>query len=295
MDASAIARAFDAFFLRYRVHAEVPALMRIAMASFLLGHFFLVREDVWELIRPTGLFPAKHFAEARKGLPQVTAIALFPTSERWAATIFALTFVSGFLALIGLWTPVALWTLLVCVTSVQARMFIAAESGADSIIRSVLFFLACTDTASAFAIDALLGGARHATVAGWGLRNIQLLVCAAYFWSAVHKLYCRAWSSGVAIRNTLLWPNFARWPNPPVLRMPRLLRAANHATIVFEFFAPFGFYVRPLDRLFLAAGVAFHLGIIAFLRLGTFGPAMLIALMSFGEPVVDWALTAWGP
>jgi uncharacterized membrane protein YphA (DoxX/SURF4 family) len=295
MEASALVHAFDAFFLNYRVHAELPALMRMAVAAVCLGTFVLDREDLWELLRPSGVFPAERYADACRECPQISAFALFPKSERWAATVFALTFVAGFFALIGLWTRPAMWALLIGMTSVQSRTFIASFSGGDSVLRCVVFFLACTDTSSALALDALGREGRPAMVEGWGLRNIQVLVCAAYFWSALHKLHCPFWLDGSVIRNALRSHVMGRFPDTPLARAPRLLRAATYGTLVFEFFAPIGFYVRPFDAIFLAAGVAFHVGTTAVLTIGNFGPAMLVAVASFAEPLVAWAITPIGP
>jgi hypothetical protein len=286
MDFSDLAFAFDAFVLHYQVPALLPALMRVAVAGYWTAYVVVNRHDLWAFMRPNGVVSPEAFAALTAGSPQPTVTDLLPRSEAWARAVFVGNVVFGVSATLGIGTRASMWLLFVCMVSLQSRTCVLLSSGGEAVLRTVLFFLACSDTSAALAFDALGRDDAPAAVSGWALRNIQILVCGAYFWSSLYKLYCRHWLDGSTVANVLRSPMWSRDPATPLLAYPALLRAVTIGTVVFEFTAPVGLFTRPVDVVFLILAFGLHTGIVVTMQIGTFGPAMMIALLSFGAPLV---------
>jgi hypothetical protein len=286
MELISACRAVDSFFFDYQVPVALPAIMRIATCLAILYTFAARIHDTWQFLQPNGLFSFADFQNISREFPQLTLTNLFPESSLWAACILVTLFVSGTLALVGCVTGISTWMFLLCVVSVQSRTLVVMYSGGDSIARTLLFFLALTDSSAWMSVDLIWRADRPVVVSGWGIRVIQFYLCFVYFWSSIHKLHCPHWLCGDAIENALKSPIWSRNSQTHLLRHPRILRLATRATLFFEFFAPLAFFANGVSALWMCAGLALHAGIWRNLRIGYFSPLMMAGLLSFSGPLL---------
>ncbi len=288
MEFTAACRAIDGFIFDYQVPAALPALIRIVTCLAILFSFAIRFHDIWQFLQPNGIFCYADFLQTSKKFRQISATNLFPHSKTWAACILLTLYVAGILATVGCATNASIVVFLICVVSVQSRTFVIMFSGGDSVARTLLFFLAFMDSSACLSIDSIWRTEHPAVVSGWGIRVIQLYVCAIYFWSSIHKLSCTNWAQGKAVENAVKSPTWSRNPHSPLLRYPFVLQVTTISTLFFEFLAPIALFINELSAVWMFGGFALHAGVWACLRIGYFSPLMMAALLSFSAPVITY-------
>lgn len=286
-------------------HREDPlvlAIVRVLVAAVLLYDF------LW--IAHLGLVEALFAPAQAGGLPDVLARDPVPEIYRWfppdvdtaraawgVAVGALLCFGAGFL------TPVA-GVVFVAVSAQLAQVLPLGDRGIDTLLRNVVLILSMSACGRRFGVDALLFGARREAPA-WPRHLLVLQVAVMYFCAGVQKT-ALSWGplGGFSALFLILQdPAVAGWRFGWLSRFYPLTQLATAATMVFEWSAclvplVYGYRAtrtspgrlrawfnaaRPM-RVWVAIGVALHLGIAATMSLGIFPWAMLSLYPSFVHP-----------
>jgi membrane protein required for beta-lactamase induction len=122
---------------------------------------------------------------------------------------------------------------------------------------------------------------RPIAAANLALRLIQVHMCVIYFFAGTSKLQGPAWWNGEAVWAALSNLEYQSFDLTWLAWHPRLLNLMTHMAVLWELSFCFLIWVPRLRPLMLAAAVATHLGIGAFLGMWTFGLIMLVGNMAF--------------
>jgi hypothetical protein len=156
--------------------------------------------------------------------------------------------------------------------------------GGDVVLRLLAFGVALGPSGRALSVDALRErGPARATMPAWPIRLLQIQSALIYFTSGVAKLHGSSWRDGSAIAAALSVPPIARFDLTSILaRAPVVPRVMGWLTVAWEIGFPLLVFSSRLGRrLALRVGVAFHLGIIVFLRIHWFGHLMILSYLAF--------------
>lgn len=158
--------------------------------------------------------------------------------------------------------------------SLQQRNGFWAD-GSDNLVRCMLFWL----------LLAPLGRPGPAPI--WPLRFCQLQVVSLYAASGLFKTEGSNWWNGTALYWVLSDARYQRFPLDDLLATPIgqfLCNVGTWGTLAVELSLPILLLVPRTRRIALVIGVAFHLGILATLRIGLFTPVVLVSYLAFLEP-----------
>ncbi len=211
---------------------------------------------------------------ARLGLVDV----VWSPGPWWAATIAALAFTAGAL------TRVA-GVVLVLALAKLGELAPDGDRGIDGVFRVVICVLVLSSCHARWSVDAVVRGklARPfpELVPAWPRYLLFAQVAWIYF-SSGHNKMSPEWTpldGFSALGNVLSDPHYARFAPDWVGTAWPLLAFATAVTMVFEWTAPLlllpGRDRWQFRRIWVAVGIAFHLGIAMFLRLGVFPWGML--------------------
>ena len=123
------------------------------------------------------------------------------------------------------------------------------------------------------------------------LAMVRLQVCAIYFHAAVGKMRVTEWADGTALYAWFNHPTFGGNDTVMLFLRPLITHAVTvtaitWSVIVLEFLLTMGlFATRPVLRVLLPFGIAFHLGIIVIHGLSSFALVMFGALILYLRPV----------
>ena len=273
------------------VPPHVYALLRITLG--IAGCFiFLTRSDVSALWDPTGLVRTDAGASALKqwlvanGLGGLAGGALYAGS---LAILVAMT--------VGIWSRVTV-PMAFAVAVVQVRWNPLPTTGADNVLRALLFCLMWVDTGAVWSLDARrrrrsepsradLAGAPsspppRSVIAP--LRLMRFQIALVYLSAGLHKLDNLAWRDGSAVHYVLSSNVHQRVPYfiPPGLEW--LPTTATYITLLWEL--TFAILVLvPAGRVIaLVAGILVHLGMFVFMEVGPFHLVMLASYPAFLSP-----------
>lgn len=198
-----------------------------------------------------------------------------PISTGVATTAYRVYFTCALLALVGLYTRVALWGLAGSAFYLFAVRQLTGVVLHDMHLLWLVGLLACTRSASAWSVDSWFrrgrGAARRLfddgdTFLFWARTLLGLV----YFFPGLWKLRASGldWAFSDNLRNQL-WAKWFQHHVVPSVRLdahPNLLHALGAGTIAFELCFVFLVHVGPRTRLALGiAGVMFHLAIERFM------------------------------
>ena len=279
----------DRWFFDYQVSSVLIGVMRALAIAVVLAQFSVQFGDIIRYSKPFGVFNTDAWLNACKSFPQMSLYSLFPQSHilPWIVTLGA--FISGFLALIGLLTWLTLPTFLVSVVSIQGRTFTIMFSGGDSVVRMLLLCLALTDSSAALSVDTLLSSKPElSTVPGWPLRILQIYVCSIYWNSACYKIYRQCWISGHAVRDAAMSGLWGRRIGLSLFSNQFFSKWFSRSVLIFESTAPITFWITETTVPTLVAALLLHGSLWLFLRIGYFGPIMMVSVLAFGNPLVSF-------
>jgi hypothetical protein len=173
----------------------------------------------------------------------------------------------------------------ILVYSLQNRVMVIQSNGGEYVARILLLCLALTNCGSTYSIDQLIGlSNNHTIVNGWAIRLLQINVAVIYFFSAIYKLRDKYWAVNATIIRNVMWsPSWGRRWCLKFFAIPFVYKSLAYSTSVFEYFAPLIFFIPETRILAMLAGIALHLGITIFMRIGYFGPIMVIADLGFAD------------
>jgi hypothetical protein len=103
-----------------------------------------------------------------------------------------------------------------------------------------------------------------------------------YFWSVLYKLKDKFWKKGIIIKNIMWSPIWSKRWGLGFFSIPFVYKTLAYSSLLLEYTAWLAFI--PELRIFMMFMlILFHLGITIFMRIGYFGPIMIIADLSFAN------------
>jgi hypothetical protein len=271
----------DRWFFDYQVSSVHLALMRIGCVATIAGYLFHQRNDLLRFMAPDGPFSETAWNQQTARFPQIALNQWFPNNRKLPQVVFTTMMISGFCSLTGLITQFSLIVFLLCVISIQSRAFLLLFSGGDSVARMVLLCLILSDSGATWSVDAWLRSQSSDLVSGWPMRLLQIYVCTIYWNATRYKIHMPCWTRGHAARDAAMSGLWSRRIEQVWFKSDLLSIWASRSVLFFEATAPFTFWIRELTLPTFFLGVILHAGVWIFLRIGYFGPIMIVALFSF--------------
>jgi hypothetical protein len=271
------------FFCNYTINSNYLAFLRIITCGYIISFYLFLIKDCFAFIDPNGIFSYSDYKKfSTYQFPQISLYNIIGNSKIFSYGILYAFFLSGILSTIGLLTTFSLWIFLICMISIQNRVTVLVLSGGDIIGRLLILALCLIDSGSKFSVDNILGISTDLNkVDGWTIRLVQITVVFGYFVSSLRKLNDYYWLSGQAIRNAI---SSHLWGQKIKLRLftnKFLCTAVNYCVLLFQLMSPVIFLIKETNFLVILFGIVLHASIIIFLRIGFFGPIMLISIMYF--------------
>jgi hypothetical protein len=232
---------------------------------------------------------------------------VFGASSGTALFLFVCAFAAALCVLAGIAFRPAAWVLALAGAEL-ARLAPDGDRAVDSLLRIAVLVLAFSRADACFSLRALVrsrcGLARETEIPAWPRYLLFLQVVWVYFSAAHNRGGSAWWPSGdfAALAQVLSDPHYARFAPGWTSEVYPLTQAATALTMGFELGAPLLIPLTLLDRssaggrtgelvrglrlrwVYLALGVALHVGILATLRLGIFSLGMLALYAVFLDP-----------
>lgn len=271
------------FFFEYKIHSSFAAILRISYCSFFVGWFAYTIKDIWEFSKPDGIFNGKKYIEiSTTRQPQISLFNIYPNSKFFHELIFILFFIFGIFSIIGFMTNISLLIFTIAFISIQSRVWVILVTGGDPISRMMLFSLIFIDCGSKYSVDSFLGYSSNLDfIDGWTIRLLQINICILYFFSAISKLKDQTWLNGDTVKYAIYSGTWGRRLFLNLRLKEWIWKSLTWSVLLFEYFAPILFSISELRIFAIIFGICFHLGTTIFMTIGSFGPIMILALLSF--------------
>jgi len=279
-------------------------IARMGLGAALIVHYSMAIPYLFEFWSDAGFMP---LAVALQSSEPWAFSLFFYFSAPWQLAVFhALFLLSCAAFMVGWRTSWVKWIVFVGKISYEARNPQLAY-GADIVVCSLLLILCVSPVGRAMSLDRVRAvreakrSSLNATLppytsswAGAGIRLMQIQMAVIFFYTGVSKIKWEEWRDGDAVwlvfitndyYNSLILDVFARqyW----------LSNVVTYATILVEVAYPFLIWQRRTRPYMLAAAVALHVLIAAFLALIHFSFAMVMGHMSFLRQEWLTRLGAW--
>ena len=165
-------------------------------------------------------------------------------------------------------------------------------SGADTVMRGILFCLIWADCGSVWSVDAWLQRRRGTdessrTIATYPiapLRLIRFQLALIYLSSGLWKLYSPLWRDGSALHYVLNNNQFQRFPFSVPPDWEWALTVGTYLTLFWELAFAFCLPFTWTRRAVLVIGVLVHIGMIVAIEIGPFSYVMLSGYVAFLDP-----------
>jgi hypothetical protein len=263
--------------------AEPLAALRIGLASVLLVQAALVAPSYRELYGRAGLVsgPLREMMR-RPGMPHLDVL-LGVVHARTETSILAITgvvYVAALAALlVGLRTRLSAalsWFLHMALLTTGA----GTNYGADRLAHVFLFYAMAAPSGAAISLDRILAHRPSSPSSGarLALRVAQIHLALVYLTSGLTKAWCPGWRDGDVIWRVLTTPEYARfgfdfsW----LAGFPLVAVVAGWTVLAVEVGYAALIWPKRTRRLWIAATLALHLGIIVFMGLVLFGAIMIV-------------------
>src|SRR4051812_8644434 len=166
---------------------------------------------------------------------------------------------------------------------------ILTNSGADTVLLILSFYLMLSPCGSAYSLDARRAARRRGTVAEpliipWAQRLIQLHISFIYFNTAVLKCNGASWLNGTALHYVLNNTEVGRFRLEFLTQSPVAINLLTYGAILLEFVLAFFLWFRATRFAAICAGLALHGGILLMVNIPIFGELMIATYLTFLAP-----------
>ena len=271
------------FLFNYQIYSEFAAFLRIISIGYLLFCLLWFHKDAWSFSSPAGPFGETYYKKFSKNIfPQFSLFDYFNNQFFAQKFIFINFYVFGMFSLLGLFTNLSLFIFLIMMISIQSRIFPIIYSAGDSIARILIICMVITDCGSQYSIDNLLGLASNQNIInGTGIRTLQISICMIYFWSSIYKLRDQYWLNGDVIKNAIASPIWGKRWLLQFWSINLISKITTWSVLIFEYFAPALFFIKETRNFAIMYAIGMHICITIFMKIGYFGPIMIISVLSF--------------
>lgn len=275
---------------RFLVGASV---FRIITGATLLYQFLAVYAQRAYLFGPDGVYPYDIFV-ANTNSGAGFSLYAWSSVQLWFELLYHATIVVAALWALGWRTRVLTPILWVLNWSLHARNPLLWDGG-DNVVQLVLIYAMAMDLAAVASLDATRRARRAnpATPANGpiasmfhnaGVLACALQICLVYGIAGLTKVQGATWQNGTALYYALrggefTWAGYSEW----IFENGTLLAILAYGTVAFQISFPFMLFLgrARLRLLILAVGLSFHLGIMSFMALVSFGAFMMAVDLMF--------------
>lgn len=255
------------------------AVVRIAFGVVLLLWALTLSPDLSAFYTRDGLLPEGPSARWTWGPLAVSS------SPSMVLAVFVVMVVAAIGLILGYRTRLASILAFVALLSFERRNPSVLNSG-DWLLRIEAFFLMLTPAGSALSLDRRRQWPgrfwEFPRRAPFGLRLIQLQLCAVYFFSVWWKVRGDYWNNGTAISYALRIDDFARVQVPTFISTSELFsNVLTYGTLAVELSIALLVWNRRLRPWVLGVGLLLHLGIDATMQIGFFSFQLFVAYLAF--------------
>lgn len=271
------------FFFNYQIESSFAAFLRVITCGYVTAFIGWSIKDVLFFSHPNKIFSGENYIRfCKEKYPQISLFNIFPNSIVAYKIIVFCCFLFGIFSTLGFITNLSVLLFTIFFISLQSRILPIIFTGGDVVVRVLLVALFFIDCGSRYSLDYLLNiSTDQQAVNGFGARLVQLTIVFGYFLSGFAKLKDNFWVSGEAFKNAMHSVLWSRRICLDLFKRKFIYLPLNYSVLFFEFFAPILFALKETRVFAIFFGILLHLGIIIFMRIGFFGPIMLIALMYF--------------
>jgi hypothetical protein len=161
------------------------------------------------------------------------------------------------------------------------------DAGWAWLIGPFVLYLTLCDASSQLSIDGWRarrrGRAPARVAAPWGMRLLQVHLCAMYLIAGFERLDAAGWRHGDMVLHALINTQYGRF-DVDWLALAPALRALTFAILLLEPAAPFLLWLPFVGRYTAIALIAMHLGLEVLIDAGWWQPMMISALVTFLPP-----------
>jgi hypothetical protein len=257
----------------FRIVFGLLALANLALLAFDIDYWFsdlglLVGAEAREVAGPFRPSPLQWLQD--------------PTSVR---VFFGATSLVCLLFTIGWQTRVMGVLFYVAMLSIHHRD-ILTNSGADTLLLLIAFYLMLSPCGAAYSLDARRVARRRGTLAEplivpWAQRLIQIQLSLIYFTTAVLKCNGACWLNGTAMHYVLNNTEVGRFNLSVLTHYPLVVNVMTFGAVLIEFSLAFFLWSRPTRRAAICAGLALHSGIMVVINIPIFGELMTACYLTF--------------
>ena len=275
---------YDLIF-NFQIKSSFAAFLRVLTCGFVLSFVAWHIKDIVFCCHPKKIFSYTNYIKFCENLyPQISLfnIKTLGQSVIFLNIIFGLFFISGLCSIFGLLTNLSILIFLITFISIQSRAFPVFFSGGDVVSRILLLSLFLTDCGSRYSIDNLLHWSTNLDlIDGWAIRIVQGTILGGYFVSGINKINKNCWADGLALLYSIFSGLWGRRLNLEILKYDIIHKSLSFGSLFIEIVNPILFLFKETQNIALLIAASLHLGIIIFMRLGFFGPIMLVGLSFF--------------
>jgi hypothetical protein len=275
-------RAWNQFFFA-RVSARPLGFFRIVFGTLFLCNLGFLAFDLTYWFTGAGLLQGTEAAQAAGPLrPSLLQTIQDPLAVR---AFFAVTAVVAVLFTVGWHTRIMGVLLYVLMLQIHHRN-VVTNSGADTLVLVMLFYMMLSPCGAALSLDALRARRRRGTVAEplivpWAQRLIQLQLCLIYLDTAVLKCNGTSWLNGTAlhfvVHNSEVGRPLLTW----LADYPVLMNIMSVAALWTELALPFLIWFRATRPWAILAGLGLHAGVLLTVNVPIFGEVMTACYLPF--------------
>lgn len=279
--------AWSLFF--FAEQSPIPiSLFRILYGVLVIATLLLLRGDwlAWYGTHAWITLPTMQFVEPG---PRLNLFTLLPQSDAWIAALFWIFLCSAALFTIGFLTRLNSVLVFLCLTSMDQRNLFILHGG-DTLLRVAGFFLMFSAAGSALSVDRLIRiwrgkeSAKLPPCRPWAQRMIQFELSLLYFVTFCWKIEGTSWLQGTALYYVYNLDELRRFPIPPWLLHPWMLKLGSWFALALEFSLGVLIWFNELRYYLLALGILFHLFLEYSLNVPLFEWDILSAYILFVDP-----------
>lgn len=282
---SGIAAAWQRFWFQPE-ETSTLAVVRVAFGLVVFVWTLTLTHDALDFLAADGLLPEQ--PSGRDAGEQIwSVLASFHGNYAVGAMIAVLLVASGCLVL-GWHTRLAALAVFIGLMSIEQRNPFVFNAG-DGLLRLTALYVCLAPSGASFSLDRMRTARGHfwefPARAPWALRLMQVQLSLIYISTAWAKLRGTTWNDGTAVSYALRLEDFQRLQLPHVLLNSELfVNCLTYGTLATELALGILVWNRALRPWVLACGLALHIGIDLFLRIGFFSYAIFVLYIAFVPP-----------
>jgi hypothetical protein len=262
------------------------AVVRVAFGLVVFAWALTLMHDALDFFAADGLLPEQ--PGGRDAGQQIWSVLASFHGDYAVGAVVAILLVASACLVLGWHARLAALTVFIGLMSVEQRNPFVFNAG-DGLLRLTALYVCLAPTGISLSLDRLRTAKGHfwefPARAPWALRLMQVQLSSIYISTAWAKLRGTTWNDGTAVSYALRIEDLGRLQLPHVLLNSELLvNCLTYGTLATELALGILVWNKVLRPWVLACGLALHVGIDLFLRIGFFSYAIFVLYIAFAPP-----------